>query len=190
MPVVGVVVDFAREEGLELRLEAADEGVEVVGGFADGKVGDYGLEFGGIGRDGGGLLDGVKVLACLVLGEGDAEGMDHGRVEGGEGGEAAGEGQGGVNRRSAACLPPQGSAAGEEEGADVVDAGGGGCGEGGAEVEPGLGGVQPSEDLGRRLAVELGEGGDRRARGKTVDLDGLGSGRRGGRRSLGLGGGL
>ena len=49
MPIVGVVIDLAREGGLDLRLEAADEGVEVVGGFADGKVGDYGLEFGGIG---------------------------------------------------------------------------------------------------------------------------------------------
>ena len=49
MPVVGVIVDLAREEGLELGLEAADEGVEVVGGLAGGEVGDYGLEFGGVG---------------------------------------------------------------------------------------------------------------------------------------------
>ena len=126
------------------------------------------------------MLDGVEVLACLVLGEGDAEGMDHGSVKNSEGGEAAGEGQGGVYRSSAACLPPQGSAAGEEEGADVVDAGGGGSGEGGAEVEPGLGGVQPCENLRRRLAVERGEGRDRGARGKTVEPDGLSGGRRGG----------
>ena len=178
VPGVRHVVDLSSKESLELGLEATDEGVEVVRRLADGEVGNNGLEFGGIGGDGGGLLDGIEVLTRLVLGEGDAQGSDHGTVEGGEAGEATGEGEGSAGCRSAARLPPLGGTADEEEGADVVDTCRGGDGEGGAEVEPGMGSVEPCKDLGGCLAVKLVEGGDGGSRGEAVEpvdvvVDGL-----------------
>jgi hypothetical protein len=79
--------------GLDVRLEAAEEGIAEVAHLRGGEVGGDGLELGSVGRDGGGLLDRVEVPTSLVLGVGDAEGDGEGVTEGGEGGEAARSGE-------------------------------------------------------------------------------------------------